>query len=49
MNKVTISGEKELAVFISQLVREGVTFEAYPKLNDIHVESLYIVEFTGGF
>lgn len=46
--KVIIHGTEELAKFVAQLVREGVTFTSSPQVNDVGVTS-YLVEFTGGF
>jgi len=41
--EVIIEDEVKLAIFIAQLVREGVIFEAFP------YDYKYKVLFTGGF
>lgn len=45
---VIIHGTEALAKFVAELVRQGITFESYPKQNDVGVES-YLVTLTGGF
>jgi hypothetical protein len=42
---MTEEGVKLMAMFISQLVREGVTFKTQRDNND----SVYMVELTGGY
>ena len=46
--EVIIHGSKELAEFVAELVRQGVTFSARPNQNDVNVVS-YTVTFNGGF
>ena len=45
---VIIHGTECLARFVSELVRQGVTFTATPQVNAVGVES-YVVEFDGGY
>jgi hypothetical protein len=45
-HKVKILGTQELAIFVAQLVREGVIFESSPVEGE---EELYEVTFSGGF
>ena len=45
-NTVTIKGIQNLAIFISQLVREGVTWTCFCDNAD---DAEYIVTLTGGF
>ena len=46
--KVTIHGSEELAKFVAQLIKEGVSFDAKPLLNGVNIVS-YLVEFNGGY
>lgn len=43
--EVIIHGTEELAKFVAGLVREGLTFKAYPN----HDGDSYTVKLTGGF
>jgi len=42
--EVTIIGEKKLATFIAQLMREGVRFEVSPKSAEIKPNTQYVVK-----
>ena len=46
--EVIIHGTEELAKFVAELVRQGLTFKSRPQQNDVGVTS-YIVTLTGGF
>ena len=46
--EVIIHGTQELAVFVAELVKQGIVFNAYPQQNEVNVVS-YLVKFSGGF
>ena len=46
--KVTVHGIENLAIFVAEMVKRGIQFEAHPDPNDVGIDR-YEIELTGGY